>query len=401
VAIDGAGDVIVGGDFQPPIDLGGGALSNSGAFVAKFGPSGSPQWSKAFGAMGSTSTLSALAVDGAGDVTVTGSFSGTIDCGGGPLRNPGTTTDTIFVAKLDAGGNHLWSKVFGDGTNAAFAASLRLGPNGVVLAGTYTKSVTFGGATLTPAGGATDADFVVALDPGGNHVWSRSLPSTTNVAASVDGAGNIALAGSFQTTADFGGGPIMPVGGSDVVVVELDPAGNHVWSKGFGSAADDGASAVAFDGAGHVVVAGYASGAINLGGGALPAATSFVVALGAGGDHVWSDAFTGSVQVQSVAADTTGVFLAGVASGSIGIGTARLPASARGIDLLVLKLDPSGAYLWGRRAGDGAGASASQISVNAGHASAIAGSARNGAIDLGTGPLSCIGMCAMVAALGP
>jgi hypothetical protein len=53
-----------------------------------------------------------VAVDGAGNVLLTGDFDGTVDFGGGPLTSAGS--DDIFVAKLDAQGNHLWSKRFGD-----------------------------------------------------------------------------------------------------------------------------------------------------------------------------------------------------------------------------------------------------------------------------------------------
>jgi hypothetical protein len=184
-----------------------------------------------------------------------------------------------------------------------------------------------------------------------------------------------------------------------MVVAKLDSAGNHVWSKGFGSMADDGAGAVALDAAGDMVLTGFATGAVNFGGGAVGPG-SVVAKLSGTGGHVWSMGFMGSAQIQSVAADATGVFLAGVASGNLGIGAAQLAQSGNGIDFLVLKLDPSGAYVWGRRAGGGNTASGQQISVSPAHASAVAASAR-GTIDFGTGPLPCKGVCAAVVAIGP
>jgi hypothetical protein len=401
VAIDGSGNVVVGGDFEQAIDLGGGMLTTPGAFVAKYGPTGSFQWNVAFGTSGSTSSMAGVVVDATGAVYVTGAFSGTINCGGGTLTDPGMASDAIFVAKLDAGGHLVWSKAFGDGTHQASVDTMAVTPNGVLLTGTYYATVSFGGPALTPGAGATTADFVVALDAGGNQVWSKSLPSTTNLAAAVDGGGNVALAGTFATpTIDFGGGPLTAVGGADLVVAKLNSSGTYVWGKDFGSSSDDGASAVAFDGGGDLVLVGFASAAINFGGGPL-AAGSFVAKLDGGGGHVWSKAFTGNAQAETVAADSSGVFLAGFALGTIGIGGTQLPQSTAGIDLLVIKLDPTGNYVWGRRAGDGASASAQQISVNAAHASAIAGSTRNGSINLGTGGLPCSGMCGMVAEFGP
>ena len=49
----------------------------------------------------------AIAVDGEGDVLVTGFFEGTVDSGGGPLTSAGGSD--IFFAKYDAAGEHLWS----------------------------------------------------------------------------------------------------------------------------------------------------------------------------------------------------------------------------------------------------------------------------------------------------
>ena len=56
--------------------------------------------------------VTSIAADGAGDVIVTGYFAGTMSFGGSPLVSAGTFD--VFVAKLDPSGNHLWSKRFGD-----------------------------------------------------------------------------------------------------------------------------------------------------------------------------------------------------------------------------------------------------------------------------------------------
>ena len=53
-----------------------------------------------------------LAVDSAGNVLVGGGFVGTTDFGGGPLVN-NTNQLNVAVAKLDSLGNHVWSKHFG------------------------------------------------------------------------------------------------------------------------------------------------------------------------------------------------------------------------------------------------------------------------------------------------
>jgi hypothetical protein len=54
-------------------------------------------WSKRFGDTG-YQNATATAVDGAGNVLLTGNFVGTVDFGGGPLSSAGGYD--IFVAKL-------------------------------------------------------------------------------------------------------------------------------------------------------------------------------------------------------------------------------------------------------------------------------------------------------------
>src|SRR5438552_19123067 len=71
---------------------------------------GSPQpsYSRSFGES-YFDTPYGVALDIAGHAIITGGFYNTIDFGGGPLIDPNAAADDIFVAKLDANGNHLWS----------------------------------------------------------------------------------------------------------------------------------------------------------------------------------------------------------------------------------------------------------------------------------------------------
>ena len=51
-------------------------------------------------------------------------------------------------------------------------------------------------------------------------------------------------------------GSITSAGGTDAFVAKLDKEGRLVWSKRFGDALDQRASAIAVDGSGHVLTAG-------------------------------------------------------------------------------------------------------------------------------------------------
>ena len=104
VAVDDSGNVVVTGSFNGTVNFGGGGLNSAGSFdifVAKFsGADGSHLWSKRFGSTYEDEGLG-VAVDGSGNVVVTGYFWGTVDFGGGELTSAGSSDD-IFVVKLGA-----------------------------------------------------------------------------------------------------------------------------------------------------------------------------------------------------------------------------------------------------------------------------------------------------------
>ncbi|MEO7331851.1 MAG: hypothetical protein ABI193_24965 [Minicystis sp.] len=123
VAVDPAGNVAITGVFRGFVDFGGGALANADPgdltrdlFVARFDQAGTPLWSHRYGDA-RDQDAEAVALDGAGNVVITGSFLGTLAFEGKTLVNADAnnlSTD-LFVAKLGAAaGNVLWAQRFGD-----------------------------------------------------------------------------------------------------------------------------------------------------------------------------------------------------------------------------------------------------------------------------------------------
>ena len=111
--VDAAGNVILTGRFGATVDFGGGALVSAGnddIFLVKYDASGAHLWSKRFGSTG-FDTGYAVELDAVGNVWVTGQFQGTVDFGGGGLVAGGNAD--VFLAKFDAGGNHLLSQRYG------------------------------------------------------------------------------------------------------------------------------------------------------------------------------------------------------------------------------------------------------------------------------------------------
>jgi hypothetical protein len=359
VTLDTAGNPIVTGSFSGMIDFGGGPLTSAGAddvFLIKLAPDGSHVWSKRFGDAG-IQVGYAVATDGADNIVVVGAFSGTIDFGGGALTSAGG--NDVFVAKFGPNGEHLWSKRFG-GPSGQVAYAVALDPaNNVFVLGGFHGSIDIGPDSYTSSGAPENDLFVAKLDPMGTPLWSRhpglgGHVSNGGLAASSDG--DVVLAASFTGTIDFGGGPLTSVGGTDVIVAKLDGAGNHVWSKRFGDAADQTAYAVALDGTNNVVVAGGFEGSLNFGVDLITSAgasDAFVLKLDSGGSYGWSQRF-GDVNEQATTAirvDTGGnVLLGGYMAGTVDFGGGPLP-SAGSVDVFAAKLDSAGNHVWSKRFG--------------------------------------------------
>lgn len=396
VAVDSAGDVIVAGNFQGQIDFGGGLLTTSGntdIFVAKLDPNGNHLWSKRLGGMGDQ-YAGRVTVDSAGNVILIGSFQGQVDFGGGMFTSEGK--DDIFVVKLDAAGNHLWSKRFGDLEEQAGIVIAADGGGNLILTGTFRGQLDLGGAPLNAAGGGTTMDtFVAKLGPDGAHLWSKRL-GTMNVyafpAVTVDSGGNVIAADPFLGQVDLGGGLLTSQGSQDIFVVKFDPGGAHLWSKRFGDEKDQSGCILKADSAGNLILVGVFAGQIDLGGGALIGAGSndtFLVKLDPNGGHLWSQRFGAPNQTTSssdLAVDPTGsILLAGGFTGQVNFGGWSL-VSAGKKDIFLMKLTAGGAPVWSRSFGDAAEQSAYGIATDGTGNVFVVGDLNN-ATDFGQGAL--------------
>jgi len=82
---------------------------------------------------------------------------GTMDFGGGSLSNVGSTD--VFVAGLNPNGDHLFSASYGD-SGTDYGVGIAVGPSGAMaLAGSFNDTIDFGGGPIAEAG---DTDAFVA-----------------------------------------------------------------------------------------------------------------------------------------------------------------------------------------------------------------------------------------------
>lgn len=190
----------------------------------------------------------AVAVDSQGYVYVVGTTSGDM---GAQLN--GAAPDA-YLRKLDPAGNVVWSRLLGSPAEAGgFAIAIDADDN-VVVAG-QTRSL----LTETSYGGGYDS-FVAKFDSSGAELWTRQAQPFADDAAlalAVDASGNVFVAGRTNGAVADG---LTHGGGSDAYLMKLDAGGALVWSKQFGGAGDDAATALAVDDAGNVFVAAESGG---------------------------------------------------------------------------------------------------------------------------------------------
>jgi hypothetical protein len=333
VAVDAAGNVFVAGYTKGSLD-GNTSAGGWDMFLVKYAPSGKKLWTRQLGTAASD-TAYGVVVDAGGNAFVAGITGGAL---GG---NTSAGADDIFLAKLDPTGATSWIRQVGSaGYDCGFAVAID--PAGNVFVAGSTDGA-FPGSTN--AGGADV--LLVKFAPDGTTLWARQLGSADYEyahAVAVDADGNAFVAGSTSGALDG----VANAGLDDLFLVKYAPDGRRLWIRQLGSPSFDLATSVAVDAAGNALVAGHTTG--NLDGHPNQGAEDlFVAKYDAAGTKLWSTQ-VGSAAFDfayGLALDAAGnAFVAGHTDGAF---DGNVYAGSN--DLLLVKLDPSGAKVWTRQFG--------------------------------------------------
>lgn len=163
LALDTSGGMAMtgSGDNTGVLNFGGEDLlpigSDSELFVARLDGSGAHVWSKRFGSPGDNRSIGTdLALDGGGNLAVSGNILGNVPIDGVVLAGNGDA----FAARFDPVGNSAWSKTFGKTGDFCLAFS----PLGeLVVGGQANAAADFGQGIVTPVG---DTDlFLLKISP--------------------------------------------------------------------------------------------------------------------------------------------------------------------------------------------------------------------------------------------
>ena len=225
-----------------------------------------------------------IGVDADDNVYITGYFSESMEITqDGPTLTSAGGLD-IFVAKLNADGDHQWSKRFG-GPEDDFANDLVVDKarGHVFLTGFFASAtIDFSdGAVITaPLVNAGEFDiFTAKLNTDGDYVDSASFGDSANqrdfgtfdknswTSLDIDSDGNIYLAGPLVGEAVFGATRVVsPNEKMNAFVVKFRPDGSVAFATGFGGNGTEIGLDVAVTNSGHVMLVGrFYSSSIDFG----------------------------------------------------------------------------------------------------------------------------------------
>lgn len=404
-AIDADGNSYVTGYFNGTIDFDPGtgtanltALNAGDGFIAKYDAAGNYEWAFRFGGPvppvssgGTENNGRYIGVDGTGNIVVVGHFNGSTDFDPGPgaatLTALNTTAGDQYVAKYSPAGTYLWAFRFQSDPSIPNPSGLGVtamtldGNGNVLVAGPCSGTMDFdpgpGKASINV--GAQGGMFVAKYSPGGAYVWAFALPAGTTKNTwyyvadaydiAVDAANNVYVVGPFLGTVDFNPGAgkanltsaglVNAISPRDMYVARYSPSGTYLSAFRIGGTGDDAALSAAIDGGGNLCVTGKFTGTVDFNPGAainnLTTATGareiFVASYTPANAYRWAFSMrdSGSTGDPRIGIDGNGdIVVAGGVNGSMdldpGPGTAILTSpAARGFVATYTSL---GAYNW-------------------------------------------------------
>ena len=263
IAVDGKGDVIITGAVVGEAEFGDVKILNepgSHIFCAKYHADGTLVWAKASNGKAGGSGHG-VAVDAHGDIYIGGLSSGSGQFGDKPLVTP--KGSSAVVVKLSPQGDVLWiAQQFGEPSCLFHEITCDAGGR-VWASGMFKGKAVLGTETFTTTGDKDSDAFLCHFDTDGKLLWSRvgTGPAIDyGLGVATDGHGNSFLTGEFTDTFKLGGEELHSRGSTDVYVAKFDVKGALRWITQGGGDKGDNAYTMVCDAQGNLFLGGSFGG---------------------------------------------------------------------------------------------------------------------------------------------
>ena len=350
MAADSLGNQYIAGNFYATTFFGADSLTAnenvSDIFVAKLDAGGNWLWARQASGNG---TINDMSCDRAGNCYITGSFVDSVSFGNISLFSDGEYD--IFVAKISYNGIWQWARKAVGQFDAVENGITSSAEGGCCITGTFSITASFGTNTITSTG-CLDV-FVARLDAAGNWLWSVKGGGANNdwgIAITTSPDGDFIILGTFTSTADFGNHTL--TGNYDIFVAKLSSNGSWLWAsqtQNYQGMLEYGGD-VGVNSAGQVFVVGNFTEEMTIGTTTLSGSeqySMFIAGLDALGNWLWARQNTGensSCWPTSIASDNQNeLYITGNLSGSVSFGDNFLTGSA---DVFVVKINTNGNWGW-------------------------------------------------------
>ncbi len=233
----------------------------------------------------------------------------------GNTKSFGAGAGDIYLLKLNAQGDTLWTRTYGGENDDVAMAVQQTADGGFIIAG-YSNSFS-----------ASQDAYTIRTDANGSVVWSKTFGGSGDDAAynvKETSTGGFIIAGYTQSAG---------AGGKDVYLLSLDPEGNADWSKTYGSSDDEQANSVALTADGGYFITGTAIVDGN--------PDVYIVKTDSSGTKVWSETIGGAAaeEGKSGIQTTDGSYVITGNSNSFGHGSN---------DIYLIKTDAAGTLVFSK-----------------------------------------------------
>jgi hypothetical protein len=259
------GDVIISGSFRGSAHFGESETIESygdrDIFIALYGNDGTFYWVEQYGGKGEDRGYG-IDCDAFGNIYFTGFFNGICFFGDHEIYSPAITS--IYVTKLNAGGEFQWTKIAHGGANDfARGYGLSVDQSGnAYTTGFFTSCLTYpeDGLTMDATGGQYDFDiYINKFNSEGDLIWSELaggnyMDQGRNLIT--DNEGNVYVTGFFKNFAEFGMYEAESIGIADIFIAKYNSDGVPQWVKNAGGAENDFGYGIGIDNKDNVLVTG-------------------------------------------------------------------------------------------------------------------------------------------------